>query len=89
MKNGVVDETCRSYESDAFPNQCKPDCYTCLAQGDEKCSVLGENNNNLIPNSRNQNQDCCPCCKVTTHKNYEIEGFSNVNARPNSLQFSK
>lgn len=81
MKNGVVDETCRSYESDAFPNQCKPDCYTCLAQGDEKCSVLGENNNNLIPNSRNQNQDCCPCCKVTTHKNYEIEGFSNVNAR--------
>jgi len=81
MKNGVVDETCRSYESDAFPNQCKPDCYTCLAQGDEKCSILGESNNNLIPNSRNENQDCCPCCKVTTHKNYEIEGFSNVNAR--------
>jgi cathepsin X len=81
MKNGVVDETCRSYESDAFPNQCKPDCYTCLAEGDEKCYVLGESNDNLIPNSRNQNQDCCPCCKVTTHKNYEIEGFSNVNAR--------
>jgi len=81
MKNGVVDETCRSYESDAFPDQCKPDCYTCLAQGDYKCSVLGESNNNLIPKSRNQKQDCCPCCKITTHKNYEIEGFSNINAR--------
>lgn len=81
IKNGVVDETCKSYESEAFPDKCKPDCYTCLAKGSEKCSVIGEKDENLISKSRNQNQDCCPCCEVTTYKKYEIEGFSNINAR--------
>jgi len=81
IKNGVVDETCRSYEADAFPKKCKPDCYTCLAKGDEKCSIIGENDNNLISNTKNQTEDCCPCCEVTSYKKYEIEGFSNINAR--------
>jgi C1A family cysteine protease len=81
IKNGIIDETCKSYESDAFPDKCLPACYTCMAMGQEKCSELGESDNNLIPNSRNKNQNCCACCKVTTHKTYEIEGFSNINAR--------
>ena len=81
MKNGIIDETCKSYEADAFSDKCTPACYTCLAMGDEKCEAIGENNSNIIPDSRNGNQDCCPCCKVTTNKTYEIEGFSNINAR--------
>lgn len=73
LKGGIPDETCKSYEAVAYPDRCDPPCYTCLAMGQDKCSDIGETSFTSFGDNR--------CCKVNKYVNYEIEGFSNVNAR--------
>lgn len=75
IKNGVPDETCKSYEANADSNKCKPQCYTCMAEGQNQCSDIGETEFTTFGDKR--------CCKVNNYKKYTIEGFSNINARFN------
>jgi cathepsin X len=76
LKNGIVDETCKSYVAVAEPEKCDPPCYTCLARGDNKCSVIGETDFTSFGDNR--------CCKINKYNKYNIEGFSNINARFNN-----
>jgi len=76
IKNGIVDETCKSYEANSNSSKCKPECYTCMADSQNKCSEIGETEFTSFGNKR--------CCKVNNYKKYTIEGFSNINARFNN-----
>jgi len=76
LKNGIVDESCKSYVAVEEPEKCDPPCYTCLARGDDKCSIIGETEFTSFGDNR--------CCKVNKYDKYNIEGFSNINARFNN-----
>ena len=74
VKNkGIVDATCQPYTALTERNKCKPECYTCLAVSQNKCSEIGETEFTSFGNKR--------CCKVNNYKRYSIEGYSNISAR--------
>ena len=73
LSNGIVDESCKPYTAVENKNQCKPDCYTCMAKSQNKCSEIGQ--------TTFTNFECNRCCKVDNPLLYKITGFSNISNR--------
>ena len=73
--NGISDDTCKQYLAIAQRDRCDPECYTCMAESQNKCSDIGQTTFTSFGNKR--------CCKVDSFTKYQLEGFSNVNARFN------
>ena len=74
IKNkGIVDSTCQPYTALTEKNKCNPECYTCLAVSQNKCSEIGETEFTSFGDKR--------CCKVNKYKRYNIEGYSNISSR--------
>jgi len=70
---GIVDTSCSPYTARTEKDKCLPECYTCLAVSQNKCSEIGETEFTPYGNKR--------CCKVNNYSKYQIEGFSNISKR--------
>ena len=72
---GLVDTTCMPFLGNDFKNMCKPDCATCLPQGENSCNVI----NSTAFTSYGHNR----CCQVDSkyYTKYKLEGYSNLSAR--------